>query len=295
MAEVTKVRRRKTKVKPVDEDLNGELTKLVLPTEVNEPPVELTDSIITIYGRKGVGKTSLASSFPNALTFMFERTRRNLRILQVQIEEYTQFLEYLELFLQSDDHQVGVIDTVDQSYEYCMDYICSSKGINHPNEANDYGQTWRQIKLEIREVFGRIQEAGKGLIFLSHENPKPLNTISKKLQREDEEAHSMFERMQPSCSKGAFEVIEEICDYVFYYGFIEGKRAITVRSPSEVYWTSCGMSDQFLDPDGNPVNTFLVGDTPEEAYKTLLDAHGNKVRDIRYEPPRENRRRRTKK
>jgi hypothetical protein len=124
------------------------------------------------------------------------------------------------------------------------------------------------------------------LVLISHETAKPLTKSGGKgLLRDDVKTVLELERFEPSCSKQAFEVIQEICDYVFYYGYREEYRCLTVRSPNDIVWTSCGMGDRFLDPDGNPINTFKVGTSPKEAFQSLIDAHDNKVRDFDYEEP----------
>lgn len=259
---------------------------LSLPSQENSPPTELNDSIITIFGRKGIGKTSLAAQFENSLTFMFERGRRNLPIRQVEKLDWERTLGYVELALEDDSVSTLVMDTVDRMYEQCMAYVCKRAGCSHPNDKNDYGKTWQAVKMEFDALLGVIQDSGKGLILLSHETPKPLTKLSKGLKREDSEAVFQYERMEPTCSKQAFETIQEICDYVLYYGYTDEYRTITVRSPNDTAWTSCGIGEAFLDPDGNPIQTFKVGNTPKEAYKSLIAAHANELYDINYIPPR---------
>jgi hypothetical protein len=265
-------------------------SEVSIPTEVNVPPENLGESIITLYGRKGIGKTSLAAQFPGSLTCMFERGRRNLPILQVPQKgedklDWNKFKDYVDLFLQSDELQTLVVDTVDKAYEACRDEVCRAKGCTHPNDKNDYGKTWGEVKAEFDALLGVVQDSGKGLILISHEKAKPLGKNVEGLQRGDSEDTYQYMRYEPSCSKQAFEVIEEVCDFVFYYGFESGHRCLTVRSPNDQAWTSCGM-DKFFDPDGVPINTFKVGSSELEAYETLMKAYNNEVRDLEYVPER---------
>lgn len=264
---------------------------LSLPTTKNVPPQRLEDSIITLFGRKGIGKTSLAAQFSRSLTFMFEAGRRNLAIRMVPEKDgpkldWNAFIEYVDLALQADDIDTLVIDTVDRCYDACLQEVCRRAGCKHPQDKNDWGKTWGEVKAEFASVLQLIQESGKGLILISHEAPKPLTKSVTGFRREDAEKVFQYERMEPTCSKQAFEVIQEICDYVFYYGFREEFRTITVRSPNDLVWTSCGLADKFLDPDGNPVKCFKVGSTPEEAYANLRAASENELFDIDYIPPR---------
>jgi hypothetical protein len=264
---------------------------LSLPSQENQPPQELSDSIVAIYGRKGIGKTSLAAQFPNSLTFMFERGRRNLPIRMVPKKDegpldWERTLGYVELALESDEIQTLVFDTVDRAYDRCLEYVCKRLGCKHPNDKNDYGKTWNEVKAEFAALIGVVQDSGKGVVLLSHEAPKPLTKSVKGLRREDSESVFQYERMEPTCSKQAFETIQEVCDFVFYYGFTEEYRTLTVRSPNDCYWTSCGVGDTFLNPDGSPINTFKVGNNPKDAYKSLIDAHANRLQDMEYVPPK---------
>lgn len=266
--------------------------KVLLPKVVNTPPQELKDSIIVVYGRKGIGKTSLFGQDPKTLTCMFERGRRNLPIMMVPQDgepelDWETFLSVVEAFIDTPDFTTLVVDTVDRAYDCCMEYVCKLANCKHPNDKNDFGKTWQAIRTEFQAVLGLIQDSGKGLVLLSHETPKPLNKQGKGMIRDGVAAEMQLERIEPSCGKQAFEVIQEICDYVLYYGYREEYRCLTVRSPSDIVWTSCGMGDRFLDPDGNPVNTFKVGNSPKEAYQALIDAHANKLRDFDYAEPKE--------
>ena len=263
-----------------------------LPTKKNIPPQNLSDSIIFLYGRKGIGKTSLAAQFDRALVTMFERGRRNLPIMMVPQEgeprlTWEAFRGYAEAFCESEEFDTLTVDTVDKAYEACLEYVCKENNCIHPNDKNDFGKTWGLIKREFDSVLGAIHDSGKGLILLSHETPKPLAKTTKGLRRDEGVQGSILERMEPSCSKQAFEVIQEICDYVFYYGYRDEYRCLTVRSPNDLVWTSCGVGDRFLSPEGEPLCTFKVGSSPEAAYESLINAYENKTYDFDYVAPKE--------
>lgn len=291
MAKVSKIRRTTTKsTKP--KTIQKETNTVELPTERNVPPSDLSESIILIYGQKGIGKTSLAAQFHNSLAFMFERGRRNLSIFQVPQKgepklTWETFLEYVEAFLDSDDFSSAIIDTIDGAYMACFAHVCEEHGVSDPSEYQQGYKLWDEIATTFAAPFSIIQESGKGLVLLSHDKTRPLMTKKKGLKRDelDDESTVAFERLEPTCKPAAFRFIQEICDFVFYYGYRDGYRAITVRSPHNIHWVSCGVPDRFLDPDGNTIETFKVGNSPEEAYSALLAAYNNGVRDIDYIAP----------
>lgn len=289
MAKVTKVRPPASRKK---KSLSSPEKGRSLPTEANVPITELTESITMIYGSKGVGKTSLASQFPDALAFMFERGRRNLPIVQLPQKgepklNWESFIEYVELFLESDDFQTCVIDTIDGAYLACFDHVCQEYGVKDPSDYAQGYKLWDEITTTFGALFSLLQESDKCVVFLSHDKTRPLVTKKKGLRRDDleDEAVTTFERLEPTCKPAAFRLVQEICDYVFYYGYRDGYRAMTVRSPHNLHWVSCGVPDRFLDPDGNPIETFRVGNSPQQAYQDLLDAFENKKYDVDYVAP----------
>lgn len=279
---------------------NGEAPKngrassssISLPDEMNDPPETLAESICMIYGEKSVGKTSLANEFENAYTFMYESGRRNLKIRQVPKKgepklnwERTQ--QYTEAFIDS-DYDTLVIDTIDGFYLRCFDSICAGHNVKSPIElGSDAPGVWDEIAFEFVALLALIQESGKGLVILSHSKPRSLQVKKKGLKRDEKEESTVaYDRLEPTCKPAAFRYIQEVCDFVFYYGYHEGYRAITVRDPHNIYWTGCGLADRFLDPDGKPIETFKVSSvSSEKAYQDLLSAYNNELYDIDYVPP----------
>jgi len=307
MPTVKKIRKKKGKrrtgrVRELDDHFTESLS---LPDSDNIPTDRLEDSVIMVYGRKAIGKTSLVNNFDGALTFMFERARRNLSIRQVphytksdkkrKSLKWEQFKEYIDLFIKSDEYQMGIIDTLDRCYVECFQYVCHNAGVNHPDQSSRPFEIWDVINQEFEDTLSKLQESGKGLIFLSHEKAKPLVVRSKPLRRDDDDdEEKKIARMEPSCKPAGVRAVEEICDYVIYYCFVGNRRVLCVRSPNEYAWTACGFDDHFLDPDGTPIERFEAGDSPQKAYQSLIDAYNNKLRDIDYIPVRRTKKKRRK-
>jgi hypothetical protein len=300
MAKVKRVRRKKSRSKVAKEKKSK--SEIILPTSDNVPPEDLKDYVLLLYGRKAIGKTSTVNYFPGSLTFMFERARRNLTIRQVPMYkkgdkkrkslDWESFVEYIELFIESDEYQTAIVDTIDRCYLECFKYVCNNAGINHPEQSSKAYEIWDAIEVEFTETINHIQASGKGLVFLSHEKAKPLVVRTKPLRREEEDDEALVARMEPSCKPAGIRVIQEICDFVIYYCYVGNKRVFCVRSPNEYAWTACNFDTHFLDPDGNPIQRFEAGKSPEESYNILLEAYDNKLYDIDYAPPRKKRKKR---
>lgn len=276
--------RTRGRTRTAEPESNG---KLVLPSQENTPPEELSDSIIFFHGEKAIGKTSLAAEFPDTLVMMVERGRRNLPIFQVVPKNWDEVKGYVELFLEDDRFANLSIDTIDRLYIMCHDYVCHSHGVDNPDGSASPYLIWNEIAEEFGGLIYLIKQSGKGLILISHSKPRPLTIKRKGLKRDElDESVVNYDRMEPTCTPAAFKTVQEMADFVFYYGWKEGKRVMIVRSPLNIYWTACGVPDRFLDPDGTPLEAFEVGTSPKAAYKSLIDAYHNKLRDIDYTPPR---------
>jgi hypothetical protein len=264
-----------------------------LPTEPNEPPTSLDDVIIMLYGRKNIGKSSLAAAFDDSLTMMAEAGRKNLSILQVPKKgepklTWSRALKYRDMVCGSDQFKRINFDTVDQMYNLCFDSTCKDYGCRHPDSASKPYELWNAIAADFKEFVLSFRDEGKGVTFVSHEKIKPLVTKAKGLKRDEleEGANTVkYDRIEPSCTGQVMNIVTEICDYVLYYHYKEAKRAIMVRSPQDVAWTACGMGETFCDPDGNPIECFEAGNSAAEAYENILKAFNNEMYDMDYVPP----------
>lgn len=286
--------------KKVEEDFS-------LPLKANEPPTELADSVIAIYGRKGIGKSSLASRLQKdgkkTLVMMLEKGRRNLKIIQVSPKDFEEAIKYRDEFIGNDKFGLLVTDTVDRLHEMATAHVLEEAGYQSINKApqGDRPALWNEIASTFGGYFYPVMEEGKGLVLISHETTrelenrkmKALKTRMYEAREEDDDdegsasvSSEKIERIQPSCSPAAFREIEQICNFVFYYGYMGRERCITVRDPGDYVWVSSGDDEHFLDPDGVPIYSFAVGNSPDKAHEDVLAAFNNELRDINYVEPR---------
>lgn len=267
---------------------------LTIPTEVNEPPVNLFDYTTLVYGEKGIGKTSLLAQFPDCLVFMFEPRRRNLRIRQVWYAgqglpdedpeadkaplDWLTFEAYVQSFLSQEQAASGVktiaIDSLDRAYQRCLEQVCAEAGFTHPNDANDYGKTWQKIKERFEGTLTSLAHAGYGVTLTSHG----------KRQRVEPPMGDAFDQQGITASGSAKDVADVLCDFVIYYGYHGNSRTFTVRGNQAVY-ASCGVTDRFLDTQGRMLQTFDAGASPEMAYANLIDGFNNEMNGIVWVPP----------
>lgn len=243
-------------------------SQLRLPTTKNRPPVNFHDYAVGIFGEKGIGKTSLAAQFQNAIINQFEPGRRHLEVYQQAITSWSDFKEYLELELGDKRFDSLAIDTVDRAYSLCMDYVCANAGVAHPHDAKDFGKTWKEVTTEFEETMNSIRFGGKAPVFISHAKYK---TVEDALTRETKELYC------PTCPDKAWEYMRAVCDFVFCCTYRGTERVIAVRG-TDTIWASCGVPNTFLHAkSGKPLAEIPMGSTPEEAYRNLCLGFENKM------------------
>jgi hypothetical protein len=254
------------------------------PDELNIPPEKLTDYCICIYGTKGIGKTSLAASFPNSFTTMFEPRRRNLSIRMQQLgvpdldkvkaseaDEWEIFKQYLALAEEDDTVSNVVVDTIDLAYTAALLSVSVRNGYDHPSQNDkDYGRTWGKLSQEVALTFDTFRQNGKGLIFISHTKERDIEVVD----------GSTAKMVSPSAPPACIQYLKQACDFAFFYGYFLGKRALVLRDNEGSIWTGCGVTNRFMQPNGKPLNILEMPDDPKLGYQRLNDAFNNKCWDI---------------
>lgn len=279
--------------KKVSDPVAPEITSLIPgPDDLNEPPNRLTDYCILIFGEKGIGKTSLAAQFPHTLTIMTEPRRRNLRIRQVSVEPRTlkemyamkkvtrhtgenfqtpwQFLgEVVSEALTDPTVKTLALDTIDRIYDMALTHHCYEREIADPSALNDYGATWRDIKVDFEDLLRRILASGKGLVLLSHARLRPVEV----------RGGDGYDILCPTCTPAAFDILKALTDYAFYYGYFSKQRAMFLRG-NDLIWSACGVDDRFMSPQGDPLTVISMGKSASESYTNLTAGFDNKVEDL---------------
>lgn len=258
------------------------------PDELNIPPDDLLEYTTCIYGTKGIGKTTLVSSFPGYVTIMTEPLRKNLNIRMKSLPCYDYdsitekgasdawpiFKDIIDEAIQRDDIRGLAIDTVDRMYDACLTHHCVVEGVRHPGGLNDFGALWSIIRDDFETTLNSIRENNLGLVLVSHakEDEIELNTGGK---------GKMY---APSASNAATKYIKAACDYAFFYGYHGKKRALHLRG-FEYIWSSCGVRDRFISKSGEPLTMIEVSpDLVDNGYSLLQQGFNNQLWNYDEEP-----------
>jgi len=226
---------------------------LSLPTEVKEADFDLSHYTVLVYGREKIGKSTLASDFPEALFFTTEPGTKGLRIYEFNpehggVSSWNVLRQGVDLLEKSKKFKTVVFDTVDRAYDMCLDFVCKERHIEYPGQdsagSEDYGKSWRAVKQEFMEQVHRILRTGRGLLFLSHVKEQEIKTRT----------GDKYDRIFPSMSNQARNVIEALVDMFFYAEYAKDKKGNTIRilitEGDDVVWAghrpSFGKMPRFL-------------------------------------------------
>jgi hypothetical protein len=149
---------------------------IALPTEATKPVTELGKQTILLYGSPKLGKSSFASKAPGSLFFECEPGLNHLEVFKVPTYSWEAFLEACKLVAKGDHNfKTIVIDTIDNAFKMCSDYVCAKHGIEYEGDMG-HGKGWALVKNEWHRVLTRLASLPYGLIMISHAIDKTIET-----------------------------------------------------------------------------------------------------------------------
>lgn len=151
----------------------------VWPTE-SSGFADLHENIITIYGIPKIGKTTLASQFPDALFMRTEDGTKHVKVRGWAINKWLDFCEKIgtiEANAANRPFKTVVIDTVDNLTEMCDQFICKKYSLNILGDL-EFGKGYSYYIKEFKKQIGRITALGLGVVFISHADEKRVSVDS---------------------------------------------------------------------------------------------------------------------
>lgn len=243
----------------------GPTLDLSLPTERSVPSERLQDFTQVLFGEKKIGKTTLTSKYPDALHLMTEPGGKALSIFQRAIGSWKEFRGYVRLLKKDKRFRNVTVDTADLLYKYCFDHVMRKLGLEHPSE-EAYGKGWNAIRNEFTDGVMELINTGKGVIFVSHATEKEIKMRD----------GSTYDRLQPSMSGQAMDILTGVVDLWFYYGYDGHRRTLTIQGSDHI-GAGHRLENHFKYPDGTPINEIDMGNSADESYANLMAAFHNKL------------------
>lgn len=129
---------------------------------------------VVIYGQEGVGKSTLAASFPGAVFIDCEgsTSRMNVRRLPkpTSWQMFTDEFEYILTNAQAKGYQTVIVDTFDWAERLALDALCTEHKVSGI-EGMNYGKGWEYEKEMIGRFLDRTDRlisAGINVVLLCH-------------------------------------------------------------------------------------------------------------------------------
>jgi len=239
-----------------------------LPTKLSVPIEDLGGYVLLIYGRKKIGKTSLASMFSSegrkVLFLFFEPGGKGLRLYQEDVSNnWKKFKSLIKLLEKDEEFSTVVIDTADYAYDDCLKHVCYELNISHPAEEG-YGKGWNAVKTEFVETIRLLLKSGKGVIFISHQ---------KEVEEETRDGET-YNKTTNTLSRQAKEAIEGLVDIWANYDYEGDKRVLTILGDNEID-AGHRLKERFKYTDGTRIRKIPMGSSEEQGYKNFIDAFNN--------------------
>ena len=168
---------------------------------------------VVIDGPEGLGKTTLASKFPNPLFLDTEGSTVRLNVRRIKITSWEDLLEAIKYVKANPTLcKTLVIDTADWAEILAIRYVCNK---NRKTSLEDfgYGKGYTFVADEFVDLLKRLNELrdlGIHIVLVAHAKPRKY---------ELPEEQGQFDRWEMKLSKQTAPLIKEWCDMLLFCNY----------------------------------------------------------------------------
>jgi hypothetical protein len=199
----------------------------MLPTKKTAPTTNFEDIILLIYGRPKIGKSTWCAQCDHGLFLATEPGLNSLNTYEITINNWEDILNACsEIAKGEHKFKTIIIDTIDNAYQLCCDYICAKYSIEHQSDLG-FGKGWALVNNEFKRVLLKLAQLNYGLFMVSHTKSKEIPTRTGTLYK-----------IVPSLSDGARNIVMGLVDIILYCDTdIRGNEQIRVAhtEPSDTF------------------------------------------------------------
>jgi hypothetical protein len=179
----------------------------ILPTAKTAPKPHLADLTVLLYGKTKIGKSGFCSHAEGALFLATEPGLNALDVFQAPIQSWDELLAACaEITEGKHPFKTVIIDTVDNAYKFCTDYILKKFKIEHESDLG-YGKGYALINNEFQRVLTKMAFLPYGLFLVSHAKEIEVETRTGK-----------YTRIVPTLPDKARKIVLGMVDMVLYCG-----------------------------------------------------------------------------
>ena len=242
--------------------------QVTLPTQRKAVVNDIAQHTLLFSGQKKIGKTSLATQFPDH--FMLEMEPGNATHLDANYEDihsYDQAIAFVaELEKQPHYCRTLVIDEIQILYDLTAEKVRKEQKLDM-DEKFQFDQ-WRITASYFRDLIFRIQKLPMGIIYTAHLEEKESETRGGK----------KFNRLEPRLSGQCNRVMENLikmCGTIIISQ--HGQRLMQIERDEYVEAYNC-FQNNFINPLTNKKLTHIpLGDSPQQAYQNFISAFNNQL------------------
>lgn len=157
---------------------------------------------ICVYGSHGVGKTTWAARFPDALVIATEDGSGDIDVARVSVDSALEVLQAASEASTS-EFQTIIIDSIDWFEKFVED------DLHEEGFQQDYGKGTVEVARRIGKLFEQLDlciSNGKTVILIAHEETKKVESVS----------GASWDRVQPKLRKKACGLLLEWADEVLH-------------------------------------------------------------------------------
>lgn len=170
---------------------------------------------VVIYGPEGIGKTTLASKFPNPVFIDVEDSTDHLDLMRTpKPTSWSGLMETIKEFTRPGwhDRKTLVIDTADWAAMLCCRHICAARSLEGIEDFG-YGKGFVYLEEEfgrMLDLLSRCRDAGMNIVILAHSQMR-------KFENPDESG--AYDRFEMKTHKRIAAIIKEWADMVLFANY----------------------------------------------------------------------------
>ena len=177
----------------------------LLPTAKTQPKPNLADLTVLVYGQTKIGKSTFCSNADGALFLATEPGLNSLDVYQVPIQSWDDLLNACaEIGEGKHAFKTIVIDTIDNAYKFCTEYILRKFKVEHESDLA-YGKGYAIVNNEFQRVLTKLAFLPYGLFLISHAKEIEVETRTGK-----------YTRIVPTLPEKARKIVLGMVDMVLF-------------------------------------------------------------------------------